>query len=468
MRRAFFRTFVGFIFIASISKAQMSSIVLLNESEKWDNMSFSYWTSSSNWAIGYQSIKASGLIDESKNSVVIATEEPMFINFSWNFKIQIVCLFPGDTLKFRITSNDETPFQFTGTRPHEELMFHSLLETSNQGYLTNNNQIEISGNLNFQFIADQTRQRYNERLRLLELNDCSHRGRELLKKALYYRYLSDLLFPYQASKPIEEIAKSSKYVPAFYKAILEQFHDELANDSLMYILDYKRFIRTYAKFMMIEKSGIENPDLIKLIEFYKRTFNGRKRDLLLNDEVISSYHRTGDVSLISEVIDSISDYVMRDTLMSIQMKATREFSEVAKATEIESASGDRLFLEEIIQGHKGSIIYLDLWATWCAPCLMEMPDSKQLAKEFERENVKIIYLSIDTDKQKWLRKVEAFNLAEKAQHYWITLGDEFIRKEGIPSIPRYILLSKSGTTISFNAPRPGSREIRNLISLNLQ
>jgi len=49
-------------------------------------------------------------------------------------------------------------------------------------------------------------------------------------------------------------------------------------------------------------------------------------------------------------------------------------------------------IDSIKSQNKGKVIYLDYWATWCAPCKAEMPNSKKLMKELKGKDVSFIYV----------------------------------------------------------------------------
>lgn len=62
---------------------------------------------------------------------------------------------------------------------------------------------------------------------------------------------------------------------------------------------------------------------------------------------------------------------------------------------------DIVFLDErgeehTLQQFRGKRILLHFWATWCAPCVTELPSLNRLAKEFESKGVKVIPVSLDT------------------------------------------------------------------------
>ncbi len=62
---------------------------------------------------------------------------------------------------------------------------------------------------------------------------------------------------------------------------------------------------------------------------------------------------------------------------------------------------------------QGKVIFVNFWATWCAPCIAEMPDINELHQIFEQdENIKFVLISVDRDFEKAQRfmKEKSFNL----------------------------------------------------------
>lgn len=107
---------------------------------------------------------------------------------------------------------------------------------------------------------------------------------------------------------------------------------------------------------------------------------------------------------------------------------------------------------------------VDLWATWCIPCLREFQYAADLHKLMASyPDIELVYLSIDAaDAEKnWKELIEKFNLTG----YHLLAGDELqqdIRKQvfesGRIAVPSYLLLSPEGVLLSPDLPRPSNIE----------
>ncbi|MBL7862164.1 MAG: TlpA family protein disulfide reductase [Cyclobacteriaceae bacterium] len=119
---------------------------------------------------------------------------------------------------------------------------------------------------------------------------------------------------------------------------------------------------------------------------------------------------------------------------------------------------------------KGKVVYVDVWATWCGPCIKEIPFAIELHKKFKAsDQVVFLNVSVDKDIAAWKEKV-AQETEWKGIH--INLNKEQTDSLGINyrviGYPKYFLIDKSGKIVSARAPRPSSNdnivnEIRRLV-----
>lgn len=63
-------------------------------------------------------------------------------------------------------------------------------------------------------------------------------------------------------------------------------------------------------------------------------------------------------------------------------------------------AGPKASLERLLNQHKGNVIYVDFWASWCAPCRESLPWLAKMQRTYENEGFTVI--SINTDNQKQL------------------------------------------------------------------
>lgn len=64
--------------------------------------------------------------------------------------------------------------------------------------------------------------------------------------------------------------------------------------------------------------------------------------------------------------------------------------------DMQNSKGERVSMEEF----KGKVIFMNVWATWCAPCIEEMPTIQNLYEVTDKERVIFIMLSMDQEFQK--------------------------------------------------------------------
>ena len=111
-----------------------------------------------------------------------------------------------------------------------------------------------------------------------------------------------------------------------------------------------------------------------------------------------------------------------------------------------------------LSSFKGKYVYIDLWATWCGPCIAEIPALKQIEQKYSTANIAFVSISIDkpADKKKWQDYVRNNHLEGTqliAENAW---ESAFVKQYGVASIPRFILIDPEGKIVAANALRPSN------------
>jgi len=98
-----------------------------------------------------------------------------------------------------------------------------------------------------------------------------------------------------------------------------------------------------------------------------------------------------------------------------------------------------------IAGLKGKYVFLDVWASWCRPCINKFPEYDSLKVALKGKNIVCLQLSIDAQERRW-RDGMAFN--GRITDQWFTNGDpSFMKDLEVAYIPRYILIDKKGKVL---------------------
>ena len=79
-------------------------------------------------------------------------------------------------------------------------------------------------------------------------------------------------------------------------------------------------------------------------------------------------------------------------------------------------------LEEVLKREDDKTYVVNFWATWCAPCVKELPYFEKLDKEYESENVEVVLVSLDFPK-KYETRLKPFIKKHQLRSELIALND---------------------------------------------
>ena len=115
---------------------------------------------------------------------------------------------------------------------------------------------------------------------------------------------------------------------------------------------------------------------------------------------------------------------------------------------------------------KGKYVYIDVWATWCAPCKAQIPFLKELEKEYEGKNIAFVSISVDQPDayNTWKQMVKDESLTGVQLYADNNFESQFILDYGINSIPRFILIDPNGDIVDSDVARPSDPALKELFT----
>lgn len=121
-------------------------------------------------------------------------------------------------------------------------------------------------------------------------------------------------------------------------------------------------------------------------------------------------------------------------------------------------SGKEVSLEDF----RGQVVYIDIWASWCAPCIAEIPSFKKLQDTLKNEAIAFVSISYSDDQERWQKVLSDKNLGG-VQLFSKNSNHAFFENYSVSGIPRYILLDQNLRIVAANADRPSNPQLQKQI-----
>ena len=300
---------------------------------------------------------------------------------------------------------------------------------------------------------------------LLEKSDLGQEDMAIEKKIIEYEYLqtyNNYQQFYSYHKKVEAVLPGDYYEPIIN---MDTDDDEIFRHSRA----YRNLI--VANFRHSSKKAMSMDPTLTIIEFVKNKIANLKSidireqfaSLLIrqmkeeNDNLDDDYNK---------IMPLFSTDRMKGKLTQRYKSAKETTSgQVAVDFDYENFAGGRISLKDL----SGKLLYIDVWATWCGPCIKEMPALKELVKEYAKKNIEFVSISVDyqSDYEKWRKMVPEKNVGGIQLYDSEGLNSSFMKAFSVGLIPRFMMLDDEGKIITANAPRPSSKEVREYIDAQL-
>jgi thiol-disulfide isomerase/thioredoxin len=283
---------------------------------------------------------------------------------------------------------------------------------------------------------------------------------------IYYNSLCDFILNKNKSKGDFNF----KLIPYFLD---KSFYYKSINEDFDFVL-FKKYIYNMTLLLSSEDNHHYNEESIRL--FFSSFYQFAKQNLnqkLINScliQFVLDYATLINRSFYNDILKLIINISDQEKLF-LETQYDFKTKNIDISIENLSSSNKFDFYMENIYGENvqlddfiGKVLYIDIWASWCGPCRKLFPFSTALKKKFKKKQLKklnFLYVSIDTDYKKWKKsldqlKIDGINFISPADKN-NSIGNFF----QVSSIPRYILIDKSGNVIMDNAKRPNDETLYN-------
>lgn len=101
--------------------------------------------------------------------------------------------------------------------------------------------------------------------------------------------------------------------------------------------------------------------------------------------------------------------------------------------------------ETTLDDFKGQVVLVNLWATWCPPCVAELPSLDRLQGKLKDKNFRVVAISIETDRKKVTKFLEAQGIENLAPY--MDKEHDIQSKWTYSGIPTSFLLDKDGKLV---------------------
>lgn len=269
-----------------------------------------------------------------------------------------------------------------------------------------------------------------------------------VKYMLPYSYKYDLVMPFVGGVSFQS---KNQYPVAYVNLFKDENFADKGLWELPFAFKYMQYFSFAKHIIYNQKQGLSGEMLVP--EISDKSLKAKY--ILAHAEKGSSSDR---VAFLKKYEGDMQSDDQRDKMKVFQARAGVQ---IRGGNWIDFTYPDRNGKMNKLSDHLGKVVLIDVWATWCKPCLAEQPALEALEKSFEGKDVVFLSLSVDTDHAKWKQMIEEKKLS--GLHLYTHNEGSIVKDYSLVSIPRFILFDKNGKTVAYDAPRPSDPKLKELI-----
>lgn len=153
------------------------------------------------------------------------------------------------------------------------------------------------------------------------------------------------------------------------------------------------------------------------------------------------------------LVDELLANDKREEMQSLRLhlqSAVRRLELLGSSFEIDAISIDKKPIK--LEQYAGKFVIVDFFASWCKPCLSEVPRLKKHYAAYKDKGLEVIAISLDEDGEALAKYLSAAELPWPVVHDNVEdLTERLQMKFGVSALPTVLLLNKEGTVVSLEA-----------------
>lgn len=273
--------------------------------------------------------------------------------------------------------------------------------------------------------------------------------------------LYSLLLPYNPCSPISE--KLSKEADESYQmevsGLIQTVNKLTPAESTVFSYCLSAILINYSRYVTRNTTKNAFEARYNASGMFNAEMKDRYLTLVMLDKINNKEINTG---FLNKYLDECKNEIFRE-------KVTAALSFVDKVsndslllnTMLEDSDGVSYSWKEILAGSPGQVVYVDLWASWCAGCKLNIP--KIMAMQEKYPDMRVLFISKDKGTREWAKSMKSWGISSLGRHLRLDPDTELAKVISQPSIPRGMVINKDGKVVTIDADEPNSEKLNTLI-----
>ncbi len=378
--------------------------------------------------------------------------EPQYVTLSFGNLSTRIYISPGE----KTTISVDSTLSFDGDNKEiNDYLYWSHQDDSKRQEFEFNFHKEVFSKNETDYIAYRDTIRKEKLFRLQQLPPHTEVFQNFHQKDIEYQYRYDV-----ARYPNYHSFYFNDYQPT---SVITSFYDYKSIDNDTHARHYQGY-RSLVD-LILDRS-IENlqDSTLSPLELNLAVISDIQSPTILHDRLNKAlFYFTVNEQNMEEMLNCMLHLAKLDKTKKIIREHYEVISELKSGTtapefDLENYTGGRTKLSDF----RGKYVYIDVWATWCSPCIKEIPYLKKVEHEFANANIEFVSISVDQERFRttWRNMIQNKKLGGTqliTDNGW---NSSFVQNYGLQGLPHFILIDDKGKIVSAKVENPSNPKLK--------